>query len=556
MQIHELNDFSGSLNGSAYVAVDNGSDTGKASIPEILQAATDGIDAANARIDNIIAGEAPSAAEVVDARQGIDSVTYPSLGGAIRGQVSYLNQEIEEAFLFADSIVALPPLEDGYISTTGTVAGTGGAARHTVHIITANDIGQLYKVTASRWFSMYPYIFVGTDGTIDVADAPGSGLVQYTDLEFRPNRPGNLYINHHTDNVYGLKVNLINQLDPGMISIDDLLYVSSYKPMTFTTEIGKYVSAADGTFEDISADPQAASAVVTEYIPIVGGDTYLISTDHFWSKGMYVFYDEDKNYISGFAANPGGTITEIRLKKVVAPPGAAYLIVAQWTQGHDPSIYIAENVKQSISPSARWSGYKWVCVGDSLTQRTEKADRNYYDYVSEATGINLVIMGAGGTGYARGADSNNAFYQRVANIPNDADVITLFGSFNDLGASIPLGTADDSTTSTIGGCINTTLDNIVSIIPTANIGIVAPCPWGTTRPGSSTGAYDYVELLKAIAEKWSIPFLDLWRHSGMRPWDSDFADIAYAPNDTVHPNGYGHGILAPKFKSFLETLLI
>lgn len=92
MQIHELNNYNGSLDSSAYVAVDNGSDTGKASITDIT-------DPLNARIDNIIAGDAPSAAEVTDGRLGFNGVTYPSLGDAIRDQIEPTNTAVDIASL-------------------------------------------------------------------------------------------------------------------------------------------------------------------------------------------------------------------------------------------------------------------------------------------------------------------------------------------------------------------------------------------------------------------------------------------------------------------------
>lgn len=87
MQIHELNNFNGNLGSSTFAVVDNGSDTGKVSIPKLIEAATEAIDAANERIDNIIAGPAPSDAEIVDARLGANGKTYSSLGNAIRDQV-------------------------------------------------------------------------------------------------------------------------------------------------------------------------------------------------------------------------------------------------------------------------------------------------------------------------------------------------------------------------------------------------------------------------------------------------------------------------------------
>lgn len=88
MQIHELNNFTGTLGSGAYLAVDDGNDTGKLSTQQLL-AATE------ARIDNIIAGPAPSAEEIVDARRGDDGVTYPSLGDAIRDQVGDLKSDYE-----------------------------------------------------------------------------------------------------------------------------------------------------------------------------------------------------------------------------------------------------------------------------------------------------------------------------------------------------------------------------------------------------------------------------------------------------------------------------
>lgn len=98
MQIHELNSYDGLLGDNAFVAVDNGNDTGKVSVPDLTGNVSADLrnveDQLNARIDNIIAGgTAPSAAEVTDARLGADGVTYPSLGTAIRDQIKNTKAE-------------------------------------------------------------------------------------------------------------------------------------------------------------------------------------------------------------------------------------------------------------------------------------------------------------------------------------------------------------------------------------------------------------------------------------------------------------------------------
>lgn len=87
MEIHELNTFSGTLGSGNYFVTDNGTDTSKVSFTAIT-------DPLNDRIDNIIAGDPSSAAEVIDARLGATGVTYSSLGLAIRTQVTDLINEL------------------------------------------------------------------------------------------------------------------------------------------------------------------------------------------------------------------------------------------------------------------------------------------------------------------------------------------------------------------------------------------------------------------------------------------------------------------------------
>ena len=167
-------------------------------------------------------------------------------------------------------------------------------------------------------------------------------------------------------------------------------------------------------------------------------------------------------------------------------------------------------------------------------------------------------MGVSGSGYAKGSDTSQAFYQRATNTPTDADVITIFGSFNDMSSELEVGTYLDGDTTTLAGCINATIDAIQSRIPLANIGIVSPTPWVSTQPNETGRAYEYVAVMKRICEHRSIPFLDLWRCSNLRPWDADFRPIAYSKDDGngVHPDETGHKIIAPRFKAFLETLIM
>ena len=293
---------------------------------------------------------------------------------------------------------------------------------------------------------------------------------------------------------------------------------------------------------------------------VTPSEKYKITGSSAWKNLIYAFFDvNDSLVLKGTESANSGTDTVVTDEFVTAPSGASYVLVAHHTTTLTTSIckYVSAIVPDK-SYLRKWVGKKWVCVGDSLTAVNDRTTKHYFDYVAENTGISVVNMGVSGTGYGRRRENNEAFYQRISNCPTDADVVTIFGSFNDIGAGLDIGTVNDTGTTTMAGCINTTIDNLQTVIPDVRLGIVAPTPWDTTQPTSETPAYNYVEMLKAICERRSIPFLDLWRHSNLRPWDDDFLEVAYTKDggSGTHPDETGHKIIAPHFKVFLESLIM
>ena len=130
MEIHELNTFSGTLGSSDYFATDNGNDTSKVSAADMFAPL-------NTRIDNIIAGgDAPSAAEVIDARLGateLGSVQYASLGDAIRGQASLLYGGISDVKKdlseYRNGILAPRLVSNSYVTVQGDISSYNGWSR-------------------------------------------------------------------------------------------------------------------------------------------------------------------------------------------------------------------------------------------------------------------------------------------------------------------------------------------------------------------------------------------------------------------------------------------
>ena len=478
-------------------------------------------------------------------------------GEVTEEEFTQLKEDLSEIIQTNDVLLNLNSWSSGYIKKTGEIA-TETSCKYAYANITSDLIGKTIYVSGTAWYNVVPFVFVGTSTNIVYADVPSpSGTVtQHTDLEFVPSETGTLYVNKYdTGNTHNVGTAYIKEIAsvksamlPQPLPLKD---ITTYTQVSLTMIQAKLLNAATG----VITDSDTTSYYVSDYTEVTPNSKVMITTEHFWSRGLWAFYDENKQFLSGQNSNTGGTVTKKYCEIVDVPLNAKYVVIGFYYQNNFKNCFLWQGEIESGLQSKKWNGKKWALLGDSLTAYGEKASMHYFDYIRGVTGISVVNLAVSGTGYAKGT---NNFMSQANNVPSDSDVITLFGSFNDLSSGLDIGTVTDTGTNTISGCINTTLDNILTIIPLANIGVIAPTPWETTQPSTSGNAYNYVEMLKAICERRSIPFLDLWRCSNLRPWDSDFLQYAYS-NDGgggVHPDNNGHKLIAPRIKAFLETLLL
>ena len=331
-------------------------------------------------------------------------------------------------------------------------------------------------------------------------------------------------------------------------TVTDELY---YEPVQLTMIDSKYVSGSTGAITNASN----ANHKISDYIEITPNSKVMITTEHFWSQGLYAFYDENKVFISGMSSNPGSTVTELQNAIVKVPVNAKFLVIGYLYQTSFPEPFVFQGIKQQANPSVIWSAKKWTCIGDSLTAYNTRTSMHYFNYIQGATGINIVNMGVSGSGYAKGTDN---FMNRVLNVPTDSDVVTIFGSGNDASSGVELGTATDTGTSTLGGIINTTIDNLYSVMPVVQLGLVTPTPWQGNMPYDNGWMEKYANLIKEICYLRSIPCLDLYHCSNLDPNRSEVRSLAYAKDDGngVHPSELGHKIIASRFLGFLHNLIL
>ena len=215
---------------------------------------------------------------------------------------------------------------------------------------------------------------------------------------------------------------------------------------------------------------------------------------------------------------------------------------------------------------------KWIMIGDSIVEKNFTSEKGFYEFVQDEFECSPVNYGFSGMGYKNTAGDYGSYRKIAGTIDlSDADCITIFGSFNDLGKGYKFGTVNDTTTDTIGGCMNLTIKALKERAPGVPIGIVTPTPWLKGLSHDAEGKIDYhgttsaecekyVQLLKDLAEKYDLQVLDLNKNSGLNPDDpankKKYYETERYKDYGVHPNSLGHKLMTPLWKEFIVQLLV
>ena len=314
------------------------------------------------------------------------------------------------------------------------------------------------------------------------------------------------------------------------------------------------------------SDPTGENKVVGyKQITVKPFETYRIKGNSYFEANLYNIYDYAGRLIKVFPNSSAEN--QYYDETFTVPYNGAFLKVNQYKDGPDVSLQkvIEWHDKSMIADK------KWLAIGDSWTAANTLGNgvNNYTNYVADRLGVTMVNAAIGGTGYvAQNGNYGDQFYNRQ--IPTDGDAYTIFGSFNDVFVDgFKFGDVGDIDKLTLWGGMKATLDHIWSIKDDAIVGIIAPGPWGAFNPQNentwdklnmkaSEVGEQYAATMKKFADYYSLPFLDLYHQSGLRPWDPSFVAKYYhgtSDTDSTHPNMNGHKIFAPKIADFVNKLL-
>jgi lysophospholipase L1-like esterase len=214
-----------------------------------------------------------------------------------------------------------------------------------------------------------------------------------------------------------------------------------------------------------------------------------------------------------------------------------------------------------------WADKTMVCVGDSITAGSGTT-QTYWAMLKEILGLSKMTgMGVGGSCVSAKSDygtGNSPLINRYTSIP-EADLITIFMGTNDWGHETPLGTIDDTTDVSFYGALNVIIPGLMKMYPNSRIIWITPMhryKFGTSKILGTAFTYDhipngrdctlkdYVDAIKEVCERYSIPVIDLFSMSGLHP-SIDAHKSTYMP-DGLHPNKAGHAKMAYLISKWLQ----
>ena len=207
-------------------------------------------------------------------------------------------------------------------------------------------------------------------------------------------------------------------------------------------------------------------------------------------------------------------------------------------------------------------GKKVVFLGDSITEGVgaSSVETRYVNVFEQITGTKMINYGIGGTRFAKQVKpyiehyDKNDFCGRFDKMDDDADIVVVFGATNDYGhGDAPFGEYSDRTPDTFIGATHYLMKGLIQKYPTATIVFMTPIHRERENYHNQNRKIlkDYVDVIRNVAEYYSIPVLDLFSMFGVCP-DIEAHKVAYAP-DGLHPNDAGHRKIAERLKAFLEN---
>lgn len=203
--------------------------------------------------------------------------------------------------------------------------------------------------------------------------------------------------------------------------------------------------------------------------------------------------------------------------------------------------------------------YNWTSV--PAAQIDYSSGQTYYRRVgSSASGTDTMYVvvpenewdGTSGL-FVRG----NARYWESTNIDTmyaeypDADYVILESCLNDGFNGVPKGTLDTSdfspsVTTNFTSAMEYMINRALTLFPNAKIGVIIP------HRGSNTTIAAYQDITRAVCAKWGIPYIDLYKGSGICYNNATQRAVMF--DDNTHLTAAGYDMITSKIEAWMKGM--
>ncbi len=598
MQIHELNNYNGNLDSSAYLAVDNGSDTGKASIAELLadtNVAVSQLDTVlNGRIDNIVAGgEAPSTSEIVDARYGADGVTYHSLGAAIRYQFTDLKSDTVNKLEKANDMAYIGNIvEDKWQQTNGNEYSDVRALYLSANV----QPNTKYYATGMSVNSSFPLVVMFDESNHVIGTKETSG--NYTVInDYGFITPSNC-VKVSVNGIYMTIEEELKTIYPSLYYVqnkdldgNDFEYLINSKQNQWAEwKKAEYQYIENKFVRILNSSENHKVTVISDSV----ADGYNYAKLIYDKNKKYRFFgqcktkvippviccDDNDNIIKIYDGKVGAVL---KGKEYDDIPQNTYCIYVNGEQ-----LKAQVEIKEQRSIASFEGGKTGVFFGDSITQGNNvyiasniTPMQDYPSIVKEILDCTAYNGGLGGSTYASGRSID---FKNVCDCVVSGDFssiiegITQYGlnqsailqynaiselDFNNVDfVSIALGTNDWNFGTSAEGIKNAMrycISTLLTAYPHLNIYVFTPI-YRFNLNGSGQDSDTYVnttsglklhEVCEAItdtAKEFNVPYKDMYYSCNINQYNKDL----YMGDDT-HPNANGYALMGEKIAKFINS---
>ena len=183
--------------------------------------------------------------------------------------------------------------------------------------------------------------------------------------------------------------------------------------------------------------------------------------------------------------------------------------------------------------NTRFSKKKYVAIGDSIT--VGFVDKPYATLVGEVMDMTVVNLGVSGSAITVANDRTDSIYERRGDIPEDADIISIFGGTNDFGHNSFMGQSNSASFYEFYGAFRMLIEWIQQNRPNATLFVMTPLHREDDQIENSNGytLEDYVNVIRDVCEKYSVPVLDLFKMGELNPNIEKHKELF--ASDGLHP---------------------